>query len=239
MTLDELKEKLSSGNITLKEKENIPTPEDYKMGLMLKEYLNTPLFFEEIPPHLMFTEKDPYATFRRVPHPYRVNRAKFKVLKIAKREDSPIESMYAKLNKEDQEEFIKFAALPKKVRNEVYGYDTNKAYIDNHNVSQRQISFWLNDDEVIRKIRNQRIKFFDQKTSEILYAFYEKTIQHADANRVNIWLTKIAGLKDETVVDNKFTIEWKPPEPVGRVVELVEQTNSENITKLLQNENSN
>lgn len=186
MNLNELKEKIQSGNITVKEKQQIPTPEDYKMSLMLKEYLNTPLVFEEIPPHLMHTEKDPYRKFRRKTSPYRINKARFKALKIAKREDSPIQSMYAARNKKDIEEFCKFQALPLEVREKVYGYSTNKEYINHHNVTQAQITYWLNDDEVLNQIRSQRIKYFDRKTSEILYSFYKQTVKHADAKRVQL-----------------------------------------------------
>jgi len=229
MTIDELKNKLDSGNITLKEKKLIPTPEDYKMGRMLKEYLNTQLYFEEIPEHLMFTEKDPYRQFRRDSSPLRINKSRFKVLKIAKREDSPIKSMYAERNKEDIEEYTSFCALPNEMRDKVYGYHDKKAYALAHDIEKRKLFYWENDDEVIRMIKNKRIKFFDQKTSEILYAFYKKTIQHADANRVNLWLTKISGIKDETIVDNKFTIEWKQPEPVGKVIEMIEDTTNKEL----------
>ena len=93
MTTEELKNNLKRGSLTLKEKKLIPTPEDYKMGLMLKEYLNTPLAFEEIPEHLMFTAKDPYIKFRRTTAPLRVKKDRFRSLKIAKREDSPVPSI--------------------------------------------------------------------------------------------------------------------------------------------------
>ena len=147
--------------------------------------------------------------------------------------------MYATKNKIDIDEYVKFIALPQEVRAEVYGYHTVTDYIKHHNVTQKQISYWNNDDEVLRQIRTQRIKYFDQKTSEILYAFYKKTVQNADANRVQLWLTKIAGLKDETVVDNKFTIEWAKPPETQNIIEMIEDTNSGEINKLLQDENTN
>ncbi|MBP8688982.1 hypothetical protein KBH77_01370 [Patescibacteria group bacterium] len=53
MKLEELKRLAESGELTLKQKKQVPTPEDYKMALMLKEYLNTPILFEDVPEHLM------------------------------------------------------------------------------------------------------------------------------------------------------------------------------------------
>lgn len=229
MTIEELKYKLDSGNLTLKEKVLVPTPEDYKMGLMLKEYFNTPLFFEEIPEHLMFTEKDPYRNFRRKASPLRVNKSRFRTLKIAKREDSPIPSVYSERNKEDIEEYTSFLALPNEMRIEVYGYKEKEKYAKEHDIQVRKLKYWDNDDEVLALVKKKRIKLFDQKTSEILYAFYKKTIQHADANRVQLWLTKVANIKDETIIDNKFTIEWKAPEPTANVIEMIEDTTNEQL----------
>jgi len=46
-------------------------------------------------------------------------------------------------------------------------------------------------------------------------------------------------LKDETVVDNKFTIEWAKPPETQNIIEMIEDTNSGEINKLLQDENTN
>ena len=236
MKLEELKRLAESGELTLKQKQQIPTPEDYKMALMLKEYLNTPILFEDVPEHLMWTEKDPYAKFRRTTCPYRVNKSKFKALKIAKRPDSPIQSMYAARNGKAVDAYIKFAALPNEVRDKVYGYHTMIDYAKDNGISRKVLEYWGKDEVVLNRIRAERIRFFDRKTSEVIYAFYKKTIRNADAHRVNLWLTKIAGLKDETVVDNKLTIEWKPSETTANIIELVQQNDSDTLSLPEQND---
>lgn len=102
-------------------------------------------------------------------------------------------------------QFAEFCALPKKEREETYGFSMFKQFAEKYDLDENTLTDWRKEARFAELVDKNRKRWFSERTPEVLLSLYRTILKKGQAAEIALWLKYV----------EEWTEKMNIPNPIG------------------------
>lgn len=103
--------------------------------------------------------------------------------------------------KAEYEEYVRFTAIPRVLRDKDFGFHTDEAFIRHYKLSSSTVYEWKKDQGFWNEVQNTLTKWGKDRTPDVIYGLYRTAVQKGGASEVMAWMKLFEGYTDQSNVN--------------------------------------
>jgi len=103
--------------------------------------------------------------------------------------------------KAEYDEYIRFTALPRVLRDKEFGFHSDDAFIKHHKLSSYTLYEWRKDVDFWRQVNLLLNRWAKDKTPDVIWSLYRTAVQKGGAAEVMAWMKIVEDWREKTEVN--------------------------------------